>query len=177
MQDHVSRIDENGLAALRGLIGVSPYELYFPALDADLTGQVFTCPVLSMSLPENGFIVVTNEWLESREEDLDYWKLSVKHSDLPQNVRYDQEKNEFAYPVSTLSFTPAKAIVRVEIYDAEETEDRDRVIYDETIVLQRNGSRPISFSSRPDISDRIDIRFGGNVLRYIGNRRPRTTLS
>ena len=79
-----ARIADEGIAALRGMIGLAPQQLFSPGVTVE--DDFIYSP--SFSIPADGqcWLIIENSWLETAKEYIDYYQISVSSSPKPKDI-------------------------------------------------------------------------------------------
>ena len=159
-QLYEARISEEGILALRKLLGVSVSQLISPALE--VYGHFISSPSFSISLGDNGYLVIENSWLETPKEYIDYWSISARYSDLPKDIKVEMVEgieNVMQFPVSSVHIQPASRIIKISIYEAKwsDSECEESVIYDQAVVFQQEEGKRFCIMANQSIADLLDF--------------------
>jgi hypothetical protein len=155
-----ARISDEGLAALRVMIGRSPQQLFSPALDVEDDYVMST----SLSIPtgDEGWLIIENTWLETPKDYADYYQLSITLSPTPKDIAVGSAEHigkVLNFPVSSISISPPSPIVKITIH--EETwshpECTESVVYDRAIIFWHADGRTFSISTHDSIADLLDF--------------------
>ena len=79
-----ARIADEGIAALRGMIGLAPQQLFSPGVTVE--DDFIYSP--SFSIPADGqcWLIIENSWLETAKEYIDYYQISASSSPKPKDI-------------------------------------------------------------------------------------------
>lgn len=124
----------------------------------------------SMALEHNseeGYLVIENFWLETPEEYLDYYKLSVAISDSPMGILTSSQARAPGKPHiiylngSYSSITPARYeyITKICIFEASDESDdgAEAICYDRAIVFYGANAPLFSLSTADGIADLLEF--------------------
>lgn len=164
-----ARISEEGISALRKLLGVSIYQLFSPALEVH--DRFITSPNFSLPLCGNEYLIMQNSWLETPKEYIDYWSISAHCSTLPKDIKVVMEEKGqvIVHPVSCIYLLPASRIVKISIYEAKwsDSECEESVVYDHAVVFHPENGIRFCIMANQSIADLLDFTNHAEAIELI----------
>jgi hypothetical protein len=160
MQLFEAKISQEGISALRKLLGVNVCRIFSPGLD--VYDHLLSTPSLSIPVDGNGYVIVENSWMETPKEYIDYWQISVHSSQQPKDIKVatvEGIENVMQFPVSSINLQQASHIVRIYIYEAEweDPECEESVLYDKGVVFEREDGSRFCIMANESIADLLEF--------------------
>jgi hypothetical protein len=172
-QVYEARIADEGIAALRGMLGLAPQELFSPSLTVD-DDFIYS---LSFSIPKEGkgWLIIENSWLETPKDYIDYYQIGVSASSIPKDVSVGSAEHigeVLKLPVSSISLGLASPIKRITIHQevSSNSECVESAVYDRAIIFYRADGLIFSISAHDSIADLLDFtKTRDKVQEFIDN--------
>jgi hypothetical protein len=175
MRERTAFVTEEGLAALRALLGARLWQVFSPQLEVD--GSVYRSYSFSVPLENvvegipiatGEFLNVSVEWQETERLYLDYWQLRAALSPQPERLPFDASRGCFEGYISSVLITPAAPVCRIEVLQAERTredgEHHEVIRYDHALRLTRTDSRTVVIAAHRSIADFLDLSFDADTV-------------
>jgi len=133
-------IDEESIAVLQALRGARILALYTMGLRVEWPRLLSPC--FSISVQNGDFIVVENDWGETRESLTDYHRLSLREKTLPKEL--DAVKSErgvvsIGSPHSSVRVFPGRKpplLEAVHVYEQDLSNEDEHIRFDSALVLE-----------------------------------------
>lgn len=137
-----ARITDEGISALRGMVGLSPQQVFSPGVEVE--DEFISSPSYSIPMENQGWLIIENAWLGTPKEYIDYYRLSVYSAPKPKDINVGSEEHigeVLNFPLSTISISAPSPIMKICIYEDSwsDPEREESVAYDRAIIFQRGG--------------------------------------
>jgi hypothetical protein len=168
-----ARITDEGVAALRGMLGLAPQELFSPSLTVD--DDFIYSPSFSVPKEGKGWLIIENSWLETPKDYIDYYQIGVSASSKPKDISVGSAEHigeVLNPPVSSISLGLASPIKRITIHQevASHSDSVESAVYDRAIIFHRADGLMFSISADDTIADLLGFtKMRDKVQEFIDN--------
>ena len=166
-----TRISEEGISALRRLLGITVSQIVSPGLDVD---DPFTSsPSFSIPLGEKEYLIIENKWLETPNEYIDYYQITVHVSAKPKDIKVSAGGN-LHFPLSSISMRLPSPIVKIDVHEDSRSnpEGEESVAYDRAIIFYLADRIRFSISAHDSAADLLDFTKDEEKVREFVNGYP-----
>lgn len=175
-----ARITDEGISALRGVLGLSPQQVFSPGVEVE--DEFVSSPSYSIPMENRGWLIIENAWLETPKDYIDYYRLSVHSSPKPKDISVGSKEHigeVLNFPLSSISIGPPSPIVKIGIYEAgwSDPEGEESVAYDRALIFHRADGGRFAISTHDSIADLLDFtKVEQRVQEFIDSCRCRVSI-
>jgi hypothetical protein len=161
-------------------IGLAPQEIFSPGVTVD--DDFIWSPSFSIPIEGKGWLVLENSWLETPNDFVDYYQISVSSSRKPKDITVGSAEHigeALNFPVSSISLGLASPIKRITIHQEawSNSECVESVVYDRAIIFHRADGLMFSISAHDSIADLLDFtKTRDKVQEFVDNCKCRLTI-
>jgi hypothetical protein len=150
-----AQLSNEDIDSLRLLLGHGLWQIFSGAIEVE--GPVLTVWNLSILLERGRWIVVTNDWIETPVEFLDYFQLRVEVAETPRDIVV-RENGALVAPSSIL-LRPPSPITRISILERMEGDEAgaERVVYDHGFILDRADGVRVCIAAARTIAAQLEV--------------------
>lgn len=143
---YIALISEDGVAALRKLIGVEIATILTTTVD--VYDVLVTAPHFSIPLRDDRYIIMENDWDVTPEERFDICQMMVSIAASPKNIAVGEVEGVECLlpPVTRIHIRPPSGITRIEIYTTDRDARREAVSYDSAVVFRLSDGRGLAIA-------------------------------
>jgi hypothetical protein len=155
MDKIIQKLDSKSEASLKKSIGRSIQTIMSGNFEMDVNMKIIISTTISIGLSKNEYLIISNDWVDTPEEAIDYYFLDAKIEKVPADIKTKDDPNLknslIHYPnFSSISLGVSNELIEVNIYEKEHEGDEEVVLYDSGILFTRQDQ--LSFLIKNDDS-------------------------
>jgi hypothetical protein len=165
-----ARLDDESHRSLMKLIGVSPWRILAPCIQA--AGMHFTSPSFSIERGPNAYSTITGAWFESPHTFTDYWRLSIADAVGPEGIEVRSDGAFVAH--CTIRLFGATPITTIEVYGSRwrwsDSDSEERIEWDSALLFHLQDRRHFCIWCQidgPGIATEVSFTENPELIREI----------